>query len=600
MNFPPNIPKAARPVPRAAAQSPVRFGAGSTGITWGVDKVFKKLTEDRTTQMLVEDMIGFGVLRAGVDLSRGFVYGNNQMNWPAGFERIGRESASIATDNVLAGLVAVGMGKVIFDRMSRNKAAAFNNQFVDYPTLEAFQAAAGDLREGDASKEFLAKLAKSHFAQVDKEGGQTLLTDAWNNAKPINDLNKDSAAFLKKVAEREKGKANNGFSYVRKDKLGNVEKSFNLNTLLEDVRGFSQHMQKLEAKVKKAQIGKSWKTLATESIEHTLKAKAVTIPVGLGVATAATFAVPFVISAASRKFLGIDYYPGEIGLRKEDSKKKDKNQDKNSSVPHKSFWERHAPYLTESCKKGNYWPLFWTLAPLPLAAGMLNTTRLKYGLPVVVKSFKEWKQLLDYKKGWPFTAQQQMSSLFAVLITSRLLNSRSDNEYRERVLDSFVGWGAWIMGTPLLNKVAANLSDKVRHTQLVKADGTLRSRAEIDALQKIEGVGAEVLEKTRNSHIWMNAGTTLLTMGTLGVLIPWWGVKMTQNNERRKQKLREAQTPPMPPAPPKLNAPAKPWAVPAQPSPFAQLPNPVMSSSGFNAPRNVWTLPTVPTVPVQG
>ncbi len=585
MNVQPNSPKLLKPVLRPATQ-PVHFGMEATGLTKVVDTGFRRLTADRTVQMLVEDLIGFGVMRTGVDLWRGKAYGNDQVNWPAGFERMGRETASIATDNVLAGLVAAGMGKWIFDKASRsNKVAAFNNKFVDYPTLEAFQDAVGTLKETENEQAFLNKLAKSHFAEADREEGQKLLAKVWENAKQPQNLEKESAGFLGKLGDR--ANANSGFTYVFKDKTGNVKKAFNLNALLEDVSGFAQHM----GKVTKA--GSSWKTLATESIERTLKAKAVTIPVGLGVATAATFAVPFVISAASRKFFGIDYYPGEIGLRKEDPKDST-NRQNNPQAPQKSFMERHAPYLTDSMKKGNYWPLFLTLAPLPLAAGLLNTTRLgKFGVPVLVKSLKEWKHLFDYQKRAPWTAQQQMSSLFAVLITSRLLNSRSDNEFNERVLDSFVGWGAWIMGTPLLNKLAANLSDKVRDTRLVKADGTLRSRVEIEALEKIEGVGGEVLKKTRNSHIWMNAGSTLLTMGILGFAIPWVGVKMTQNNEKRKQQLRAVQ---MPPAQPRVGSPLmKPWGVAAQPSPFASSPSKAgmssafSSAAGFSGQRNAWT-----------
>lgn len=612
MNFQPNIPKTPKPVLRPVAQPPVRFGAAPGGITGGVDAVFRRLTEDRTMQMLAEDLIGFGVMRTGVDLWRGKAYGNDQVNWPAGFERLGRETASIFTDNVLAGLVAAGMGKVIFDRMGKHKAAGFNNQFVDYPTVEAFQDAVKPLKSTQTVKEaeaaFLNRLSQYYFASGTQaspelqEKGKNLLTSVWENArqKPTEKFQLPKAKFnalLKANPLNTKDKGN-GFSFVQDiTKDGKVTKSFNLQALLEDVHGFSQHMGKVTAN---APAGKSWQALANESIARTLKAKAVTIPVGLGMATAATFAVPFAISAASRKFLGIDYYPGEIGLRKEDKGDKkgtSQSQAGKPPTPQKSFWQRHAPYLTESYNKGNYWPIFWTLAPLPLAAGLLNTTRLgKLGLPVFVKSAKEWKQLFDYKKGAPWTAQQQMSSLFAVLITSRLLNSRSDNEFNERVLDSFVGWGAWIMGTPLLNKMAANFSDKAFKTRLMKADGTLRNRAEIDALKEIEDVAPRVFDKTLNSHIWMNAGTTLLTMGILGLLIPWAGVKMTQNNENRKQQLREAQAPPMPSAQPAaMTAPAKPWGVSAQPSPFGNSPAQSAMGSGFTAQRSAWQFPSVAT-----
>jgi len=613
MNVQPNIQKTQKPVLRPAAQ-PVHFGLEPTGtFTKMADAGFKSLTANRTKQMLIEDLIGFGVMRTGVDLWRGKAYGNDQMNWPAGLERMGRETASIATDNILAGLVAAGMGKVIFDKVSSsNKVAAFNNKFVEYPTLEAFQVAAKNLKVGEGQEAFLSNLSKQYFLEEHRTKGTELFNTVWKmsakareaskdkNQKLITDgqeaLSCDIEAETVKFLEKHKGpksagEIQNGFSYVKKmDEAGKITEGFNLRALLEDVRGFSQHMEGVMEKP----AGKSWKTLAEESIARTLKAKAVTIPVGLGVATAATFAVPFVISAASRKFMGIDYYPGEIGLRKEDPK----DQPSNPQAPQKSFWEKHAPYLTESIKKGNYWPLFWTLAPLPLAAGLLNTTRLsKLGLPVLVKSRQEWKHLFDYQKGAPWTAQQQMSSLFAVLISSRLLNSRSDNEYRERVLDSFVGWGAWIMGTPLLNKVAGNLSDKISGTKLVKADGSLRSRAEIEALLTLEKTGKNIAQKTLNRHILMNVGTTLTTMGILGVAIPWMGVKMTQNNEKRKQQLRDAQKPAAQPAQPTGSYGVKPWAASTQPSPFNSLPanatRPAFApmQAGLNSPATIWQMP---------
>ncbi|MEB3029894.1 hypothetical protein VJI72_08895, partial [Parvimonas micra] len=79
----------------------------------------------------------------------------------------------------------------------------------------------------------------------------------------------------------------------------------------------------------------------------------------------------------------------------------------------------------------------------------------------------------DFSKKLPFTGTQQMAAGFAVLITARLLGSRSDNEFRERLIDSFAGWGLWIFGTPLLKKGIAWLSDRSGKTQLLK-DGALR------------------------------------------------------------------------------------------------------------------------------
>lgn len=627
MNVQSNNPNPKKPVLRPGTQ-PVHFGAGEvSGLTGLVDKGFQRLTADRTTQLLVEDFVGFGLMRTGIDLWRGKAYGNDQVNWAAGSERMGRESASIFTDNILAGVVAALIGKYAFDQVNgSNKAAAFHNQFVEYPTLEKFQSALAKPGNPGGEAAFLKNLAESYFTKDHQEAGGKLLEEVWNEPRTQTNAgfaqsieNKTKAFFntLNDPSNTTKSLCKNGFTYVSEvDKEGKPTKSFNLNTLLEDVRAFSKHTLKLEdAQSEAAKLAqkngnqftaKSWQTLAEESVARTIKAKGVTIPVGLGVAMAATFAVPFAISGISRKFFGIDYYPGEIGLRQEDSKA--------SGAEHKkSFWERHAPYLTESIKKGNYWPLLGTLAPLPLAAGLWNTTKLnKLGLPERVKSLKEWKHLFDYQKLKPFTAQQQMASLFALLITARLLNSRSDNEYRERMLDSFVGWGAWIMGTPLLNKVAGNLSDSLFKTKLVKADGSMRTRAEIDALKELKEVSGEaankIYQRTLKSHIWMNFGTTCTTMAGLGLFIPWLAIKLTQNNEKHKQQLRAAQASSSPVGQRMNNIPAKPWANAVSTSPvmpFSPLanngPRPGFAPAiGVSAQRNPWLSPNAIANQAQG
>jgi len=151
-----------------------------------------------------------------------------------------------------------------------------------------------------------------------------------------------------------------------------------------------------------------------------------------------------------------------------------------------------------------------------------------------------------------------MAALFALLISARLLNSRTDNEFNERALDSFVGWGAWIMGTPILNKLAAKALDHYTGTALTKpGELGLRSRAEIEALRKLGEASEEVMRRTLKSHIWMQVGTTVATMIGLGIFIPWGCLKLTQRNEKHKQQLQAAQPQPVKPVPqPVVQAPS--------------------------------------------
>jgi|GEM_PF-2095855 len=616
MNVHPNIsPSQQMPVLRAN-MTQARFGAGpvdstklTSGLTKTVDHFYQSIMGSRSSQMIWEDLIGFGLMRAGIDLYRDKLSAKQQpggkdqsgsqgqLNWAAAGERVGRETASILTDNILGGFVAALMGKYIFDKTYSKtaKTAALHNKFIDFTTLEAFQKAVGK-----DEKEFVAKLADSQFAKQHHDIGKTSLQEAWKAGQEFSSV--DSKQLAEKIKtltaelSEKLGEHKQGFTYIRKRNAdGHPVKTVNLHALLEDVSLFSQHMEKLvKEQSPKSANAKTWHHLADETLQRTLRAKNITIPAGLGLAMLATFSVPFAISGISRKFFGITSYPGELAARKAQQK-----EQKEKNKAHQGFWEGHAPYLTECVKKGNYWPLLLTLSPLPLAAGIVNTTKLsKLGLPTFVKSWKEWKHLFDYQKLKPFTAQQQMAALFALLISARLLNSRTDNEFNERALDSFVGWGAWIMGTPILNKLAAKALDHYTGTALTKpGELGLRSRAEIEALTKLGEASEEVMRRTLKSHIWMQVGTTVATMIGLGIFIPWGCLKLTQRNENHKQQLQAAQPQPVKPVPqPIVQAPShffhlanRSASVPVPPSqanyrdPFYNASAwPVSSSWGYN------------------
>jgi hypothetical protein len=255
--------------------------------------------------------------------------------------------------------------------------------------------------------------------------------------------------------------------------------------------------------------------------------------------------VPFVISAATRKYWGINYYPGEIGLRKHPATAG------NQPDAQKSFVERHFPYIAQTLKNGNPVPFVLSLLPLPFAMGVFNTVGRYWLKPWEAGFGKKLLRTFDFQKAKPFTAQQQMASVFALLITSRLWNSRSDNEFRERMVDSFLGWGLWILGTPLIKKGVAWASDRWGRTALLNEKGALRSREEIKHLLTSETMvngktlGQQLLDKTYHRNIALGIGSTIATMLLLGIVEPWIGIRWTQVDEKKKQAVEAARQRPV-------------------------------------------------------
>jgi hypothetical protein len=283
---------------------------------------------------------------------------------------------------------------------------------------------------------------------------------------------------------------------------------------------------------------------------------------------AATFAVPYAINHATKRLLGIDYYTGEIGL-------KDRPQSGKNSVPPQAFGlmpnpsgptplfaqssvfsrftatqpetstqtkKKRAYYARESWQNGNKWPLLLSLLPLPVAAGMFDTVHWK-GL----KPFsKAWRNALDFSKSAPFTTQQQMAATFALLITSRLMASRSDNEFRERLIDSGLGWGLWILGTPAIKRSIAGYLDKRAGQAILLKDvpvgpgqsrKMLRTKAEIDKLAGyMDDITPRTLTKAQQQLRWLSHGSLLASLALLGIVEPFIAIQWTRYNENKKAR----------------------------------------------------------------
>jgi len=613
------------PQPKKPPAAP-RFGAAGhvaelKGFIGAADQIFKRVTHDRTTEMLLEDFVGFGLLRTWMDLRRGKTYGDDQSNWPAASERMARETLSILTDNVLAGGVAYAMAKGMDSGFK-----GFSNQFIDFDTLNLFKEIAGRIDgktsaiQPQAEKAFLDDLT-GRLKATNPQQCRELLEKAWKAGKapPVKTTfkqgfqnwvqGKKEVGTLKDAASLANAIKSEAQSFQWDTKLSDGKAiSLKLDGLLDDLSRFSRHMNGSWAAKAQAGAKPCWKELATNTIEHTLKTKSRRIPVAILAAMGATFAVPFVITELTRKVWGINYYPGELGL-----KQKESLQNASAAQP-QGFFERHFPYMTETLKNGNPLPFLLTLLPVPFAVGCFDTVKQKFIAPWKLGK-QGWLKLFDFQKGRPFTAQQQMASVFALLITSRLLNARTDNEFRERMVDSFLGWGIWILGTPKIKEMVARFSDQNCGTKLLKQVGNktvLRTREEIEHLLKdgirlAEDKGVEltkdVLNKTYRANVRIGIGSTIATMLMLGIVEPWVGIKLTQWNEKRKQAKQQAMNPPVnntqpvAASPASFNQPVPGYSSPAVPAPMPAYPFPMRVNQNPSPFSPFGALPGTPLNP---
>jgi hypothetical protein len=287
-----------------------------------------------------------------------------------------------------------------------------------------------------------------------------------------------------------------------------------------------------------------------------------------------TLSVPLFNHWVTRKVDDIDYYPGEIGLptgKRAQTQSLQSNQIAESNpwgaavpldVPafqgslrvgeefsaflaakakatqalqqggNQAGEEKRpfAPYVREALKDGNPLPLALTLLPIPFAVGMFDTVKRQFLNPFAKGFGGKWLKMYDFTKGFPFTTQQQVASLFALLIGSRLANARSGNEFRERLVDSMLGWGIWILATPFLKEQFAKRLDPTGKTLWKTVDGQfkLRSMAEAEKL-----LDPKLAAKTAGRLKWIGRGSTLITMVLLGIVEPLLAILWTKHRSER-------------------------------------------------------------------
>ncbi len=498
------------------------YGMSSfAGLTGEVDRTFRWMGANRTREMLVEDFVGFGLLRSGMDLFRGYFFGEQEaLNIPAARERLFREVSSIMTDSVAAGLAALGLARLL-DRPG----ASFGAKFVDFKTMTLFQEV---LEQGDAAKSeatFLKQLARRLAAAESQVINAPVIASKLNLIQGKNASEK--ATELAKVLGKKELDV-----MIR----GQV---FRLDELFEDVAI-------LKAEVEKAVgIRGTWGEKAQGLVLKTLKTKNKLLWC-LGVGAGLTMAVPKVNQWLTREIDHIEAYPGERGrvsLKDRDSLEEalpmvSSGRLKVGNTFSGFVSERKAvqtmaqnpksSFVSRSLEEGKQWPLLLALSPLPFAVGLFDTVNRRFVNPLAKGFVAQWKNRYDFGKKLPFTTQQQIASTFAVLIMARLFNARSENEYRERLVDSVLGWGLWVLATPYIKEKAANVMDQLTGSMLLKRINgryALRSRAEIEHL-----LPARLVNKTLKKNIWIGAVSTMATMALLGVIEPYLAIQWTKRN----------------------------------------------------------------------
>ncbi|MFM7469601.1 MAG: hypothetical protein ACKO37_08900 [Vampirovibrionales bacterium] len=222
----------------------------------------------------------------------------------------------------------------------------------------------------------------------------------------------------------------------------------------------------------------------------------------------------------------------------------------NASLPSAELERKYSDSWYTRLLQQGYWGKPLKLSPLLLlplvpASGVFNTQELKLYLPQVIRKMlpqqvrdqvgkytvEYLKSTYDFCKNFPHTTQQQMAGGFALLIMSRLLNSRTPNEFRERAVDGYGGWGFWILGTPLLQKyIFGPLADKTFGSQLMYK-GRLRHTDEIKHLMP-QGL---TQQKTLKANTWVGFTAMMTNVLLLGILEPYIAALWTKSQLAKAQ-----------------------------------------------------------------
>lgn len=471
--------------------------------TQKVYKMMAPLHASRGLELLVIDLGGWATLRTLMDLYRQKFFkktidDKKQLNYVAARERLMMEVMGALPDSI--GLLAF-----LYGMAAEGKRNAFSNKFIDQGTLKLFDNMLKN-PQNKSSQTFMQSLTK--LISPEKASSiEPLVAKALNNANFVD----DAAVKIAKVLGQksfDRTIANSGFS---------------LDTLLGDANSL------ISAASKGAKNSPLFAQTARKLIASTTGINAWRIPLGLALGAAYNFVSPYFIQGITRKVEGINDYPGEDGLRKL------QKVDKRPHIKSRGL----LPYLKETLAQGNPIPALLSLVPLPVIFGMVDTEKwathgfkAAFNSPLKSGFVSKAMKMFQFSRSAPFVGMHQMAVLQALVVFSRVTSARNAVEFRERVFDSYLGWGIWILGSPLIKKAISAFYDKTQGTQLLKTVNgakVARTQSEIASLIK----NPTVMRNTLSKNIWIGFGSLVATMGLLGIVEPWLSIKLTEWQSKR-------------------------------------------------------------------
>jgi hypothetical protein len=311
-----------------------------------------------------------------------------------------------------------------------------------------------------------------------------------------------------------------------------------LPKLLDETKGFVTSLKASSL----SQPAKKMAQVAGKLLSDVSKLKGWSIPMVMGLGYAYNFFSPIIIHKATTKIDKIQDYPGEDGLRPLKMTFEGKNNNEHPSQ--KTLF----PYLKHSLKDGNVLPLLISMMPLPLVLGFFNTQKIAtlgwkkaWTQPFKAGFSQRYLRLFQLSKGFPFATSQQISSIYAALIMSRIATARDGIEFRERTIDAFLGWSIWMLATPWLKTNFARWSDSSGKTKLLKAVGGLPAlRSEQELLQLVKASPKVIHESVRRLKM-VNYGALGSTLVLLGLVEPYIAIKLTEwQSKKQTHEARQA------------------------------------------------------------
>ncbi len=473
----------------------------------------------------MEDVVGFGLLRFVLDGLRGWWYGTGEFNWPAARERGLREGLSILTDIFIPGWAGLGIGAVAgwgAGTLAAQSAKALTKNVVPTSSMRVLQHVTQHATSLEDATERFAQTLSDYWKPHASATGIT----AHNATGAIKDA---LMALNSKVLQGLQGKERDEYlvemraTLAKKLGLTQLDGVLDLPHLREETlrltasgeEGLLEHFttwtKSVAAKAKTGLWSPALKADIHAGFKQGLRIRGWQVG-GLLVGLISTMLSPLLINAITRKLDHRNDYPALQGLTRPPA-----SAAKNDPLTGlKGWFNQQFPYVSQSLGKGNPLPLIGALIPMVVAL-TLDTVNVRFARP----TGKRLLSLLDFGKMAPHTMQQQIATLFGFLITARLLSTREKTEYRERAVDSGLGWVMWILGTPFFTRMMAKKSQNA--DLLMKTVGPW-SRSRLRSLADLKLLKGQLPEATLNALLAernaIGRKALLLNIGLLGIAEP--------------------------------------------------------------------------------